>query len=163
MLEAMADLPPDGLVVQTHSHRVIDALPLLVRLRDLTEQGYLVIGPEGVARYVPRRHSLRPVLDGDVRPALRGAAVDQSYVGDAPLCLAVVMNVAKMARKYGDRAERYCLIEAGHVAQNVLLQATAIGMGCVPIGAFDDGRLSRALSLPEEVRPLYLVPVGDPE
>jgi len=64
--------------------------------------------------------------------------------------------------KYGDRTERYVFIEAGHVAQNLLLQATAMGLGGVPIGAFDDRKLQQNLSLPEDHSPLYILPVGHP-
>jgi nitroreductase len=60
------------------------------------------------------------------------------------------------------RGPRYVHLEAGHAAQNLLLQAVALGLGAVPIGAFDDDRLSRALGLPADHRPLYLIPVGRP-
>jgi SagB-type dehydrogenase family enzyme len=73
------------------------------------------------------------------------------------------VDVARTASKYGSRAERYCLLEAGHVAQNVLLQATALGLAGVPVGAFDDRRVASTLALPPKLRPVYLVPVGFPE
>jgi nitroreductase len=56
-------------------------------------------------------------------------------------------------------ATRSChTYEAGHAAQNLLLQATALGLGAVAVGAFDDKHLGRLL--PSDVQPLYLVPVG---
>lgn len=70
------------------------------------------------------------------------------------------MNVETAAQKYGDRAERYCLLEAGHSAQNVLLQATALGLGAVPVGAFSDEEVADLLHLPTRLRPVYLIPVG---
>jgi nitroreductase len=54
-------------------------------------------------------------------------------------------------------------LEAGHAAQNLLLQAVALGLGAVPIGAFYDDELQVALSLPVDHKPLYLIPVGHPD
>jgi SagB-type dehydrogenase family enzyme len=117
---------------------------------------------EAIREYDPRTHSLRQVLAGDVRRSLQTAAHDQSWVGAAPLCLVIAMDVDKTAAKYGERAERYCLLEAGHIAENVLLQATALGLGGVPVGAFDDAKVSAILRLPTRLRPVYLLPLGHP-
>ena len=69
---------------------------------------------------------------------------------------------ARSEVKYGDRAERYVHMEAGHVAQNILLQAVALDLGGVPMGAFVDGDVRLVLGLPADSAPLYLVPVGHP-
>ena len=68
----------------------------------------------------------------------------------------------RTAAKYGDRAERYTLLEAGHVTQNLLLQATALGLGAVPIGAFGELEVQQALGIPDDHQPAYVVPVGRP-
>jgi SagB-type dehydrogenase family enzyme len=116
----------------------------------------------GVYRYDPQHHVLETVVAGDVRPLLQSAAHDQKSVGGAPLVLAIAIDVGRTAAKYGRRAERYCLLEAGHAAQNVLLQATAIGLGGVPIGAFDDAAVGATLGLPGKLQPVYLLPLGHP-
>jgi SagB-type dehydrogenase family enzyme len=70
---------------------------------------------------------------------------------------------ARTERKYGAaRSPRYVHLEAGHAAQNLLLQAVALGLGAVPIGAFDDEGVQEVLGIPEDHRPLYLIPVGRP-
>ena len=56
----------------------------------------------------------------------------------------------------------YVHMEVGHAAQNLLLEAVALGLGGVPVGAFEDDALQNALGLPADQRPLYLVPVGHP-
>ncbi|MBI1902497.1 MAG: SagB/ThcOx family dehydrogenase [Planctomycetia bacterium] len=121
-----------------------------------------VVDATGVYQYAAQQHALRRILGGDVRSRLQAAALDQSCVGEAPLCLVVTVDVAKTASKYGDRAERYCLLEAGHVAQNVLLQATAMGLAGVPVGAFDDWKVAELVHLPKRLHPVYLLPVGYP-
>lgn len=121
-----------------------------------------VVTAEGVAHYRPGEHRLEPHQAGDLRAALRRAALDQDTVTQAPACIVIAAEPARTARKYSTRAERYCLLEAGHVAQNLLLQATALGLAGVPVGAFQDEAVAAALKLPPEQRVLYLVPIGHP-
>lgn len=117
----------------------------------------------GLYRYDPREHGLRRLAAGDPRPALARAALDQDCVGEAPAVFAITAVVARTARRYGrERAARYAHLEAGHAAQNLLLEAVALGLGAVPVGAFDDAALAKALALPPREEPLYLVPVGLP-
>jgi SagB-type dehydrogenase family enzyme len=121
-----------------------------------------VIDDGGVYAYEPRPHALRQTLAGDLRPKLQAACLDQDCIGDAPLTLAIAIDPEQLSPKYGIRAERYCLLEAGHVAQNVLLQATALGLAGVPVGAFHDAEVAILLQLPAGDFPVYLLPVGFP-
>jgi SagB-type dehydrogenase family enzyme len=123
---------------------------------------YLVT-KEGVFHYEPRAHQLRMTMSADVRNALSNAALRQESVGDAPSILVLAGVYERTAKKYGRaRAERYVHLEAGHAAQNVLLQAVALGVVAVPIGAFQDDEVRQVLALPRTHRPLYLVPIGRP-
>jgi SagB-type dehydrogenase family enzyme len=116
-----------------------------------------------VLQYEPARHRVRAVADEDVRARLRTAALSQPAVGTAPAVFIIVAVVERTAAKYGrSRARRYVQLEAGHAAQNLLLQAVALGLGAVPIGAFDDDAVARNLRLPAGQEPLYLIPVGRP-
>jgi SagB-type dehydrogenase family enzyme len=117
----------------------------------------------GVYRYDPERHRLFRQLEGDLRGALAEKALEQSWVAEAPALLVITAVVRRTARKYGRRAERYALIEAGHAAQNVYLQAEALGLGTVLVGAFEDEPLGRLLRLPPGERPIGLLPVGRPQ
>jgi SagB-type dehydrogenase family enzyme len=49
--------------------------------------------------------------------------------------------------KYGLRAYRFTLLEAGHVAQNMLLAATSLGLGSIVVGGFYDARVDALLGL----------------
>lgn len=117
---------------------------------------------EGVFHYRPAEHGLRMVADRDVREALAEVALGQEPVREAPVVFVVTAVFDRTAAKYGDRAVRYVHLEAGHAAQGVLLQAVALGLGGVPIGAFDDAGVQEVLGLPVEHEPLYLIPVGRP-
>ena len=114
----------------------------------------------GVYRYMPNGHKLEAVGTGDRRPALCQVALGQDWVeqGAAVLVLAAVYE--RTMWKYGDRGRRYAHIEVGHVAQNVYLQATSLGLGTVIVGAFDDDEVRTALGLGVEEHPLALMPVG---
>jgi SagB-type dehydrogenase family enzyme len=122
-----------------------------------------LVSARGVEQYLPAQHALRQHLQADLRRALSQAALGQEAIAEAPMCFVIAAVVSRSAGKYGERAERYCFLEAGHVAQNILLQATALGLGGVPVGAFEDERVAAVLKLPAGQRVLYLVPVGWPE
>jgi len=121
-----------------------------------------VVTAEGVDHYGPADHSLTRMIAGDIRPGLQSASFGQAPVGDAPACVVLAAVVQRSARKYRQRAERYCLLEAGHVAQNILLQATALELGGVTIGAFADAEVATLLKLPKDHSVLYLLPIGHP-
>jgi SagB-type dehydrogenase family enzyme len=116
----------------------------------------------GVHRYLPDDHALERLSDKDVRPALEDAALGQEAVGDATAVFVITAVEARTEVKYGGRAERYVKLEAGHAAQNLLLQAVALDLGAVPIGAFGDREIQRILDLPAGEEPFYLIPVGHP-
>lgn len=121
-----------------------------------------VVADDGAARYVPRGHAIQRIAEGDLRSKLADAALDQDAVREAPAAIVVTAVPERTARKYGSRAERYVALEAGHAAENVLLEATALGLGAVPIGAFDDEDVRSVLRLPPDEQPLYILPVGHP-
>jgi SagB-type dehydrogenase family enzyme len=117
---------------------------------------------EGVRHYVPASHALEDRLRGDVRTALAEAAWRQPSVAQAPAVFVLTAVVSRTERKYGQRATRYVDMEAGHAGQNLLLQAVALGLGAVPVGAFEDAKVAELLKLPTDQTPLYLIPVGQP-
>ena len=128
---------------------------------------YLVAGmvrdlDSGIYKYAPGGHKLVKIVAGDRRRELASAAHGQDCVADAAAVLVFAAAERRTTRKYGSRGVRYVHIETGHAAQNVFLQATALGLGAVVVGAFDDDRLRETLKLPEGEAPLYLMPLGRP-
>lgn len=119
-----------------------------------------VVKRDGVFRYEPAQHQLRAHARGDLRQPLFVAALEQEAVKVAPVDFVIAAAYERLAVKYGDRAPRYAHIEAGHAAQNILLQAVALKLGAVPIGAFYDDQVKQVLALPTDHQPLYVIPVG---
>ncbi len=114
----------------------------------------------GVYRYDPLAHQLVVVSRGEVGGQLSAASLDQASVRDAAAVLVITAVYERTTVRYGDRGVRYVHMEVGHAAQNVYLQVTSLGLGCVVIGAFDDDGLREMLgAAPDEV-PLYVIPVG---
>jgi SagB-type dehydrogenase family enzyme len=114
---------------------------------------------DGVFHYRPNRHEVTQVGRRDVRRDVRRAAAGQDAI-DAPVLFIFAAVPARTAARYGDRAMRYVHIEVGHAAQNLLLEAAALGLGAVPVGAFHDTELQRTLGFPSNQIGLYIVPVG---
>ena len=119
--------------------------------------------PSGFYHYEPREHRLTQYLPKDLRPEICRAGLMQEAILEAPVVFVITAVNERMAHKYGeDRAPRYIHMEAGHAAQNLLLEAVALKLAGVPIGAFNDQEVGKVLSLPAEQRPLYLIAVGHP-
>lgn len=120
-----------------------------------------VLTSEAFYHYKPDDHALTRLRDGDLRREVYEVSLQQDSILQAPVTLVFAAVFHRTEQRYGAlRSPRYIHMEVGHAAQNVLLQAVALGLGAVPIGAFHDDRLQDALGLPEDHVPLYLVPVG---
>lgn len=118
--------------------------------------------PSSVWRYAPTTHSLQQTIARSVIDLLLRASGNQQALALAPAVLAITAVQARSEAKYGTRAGRYVVFEAGAAAQNFALQAAALGLGSVVIGAFDDDAAALALQLPKAERVLALMPVGTP-
>jgi len=105
---------------------------------------------------------VQSISENDLRGDLWQAGLRQDALRQASAIFVIAAVYERTEAKYGERAERYVHLEAGHAAQNMLLQAVALELGAVPIGAFYDDLVQDALGLPADHRPLYLIPVGHP-
>jgi len=143
-------------------HRTAPSAGALYPLEVLLVAGNVDGLPAGIYRYRPGGHALARVAEGDKRAGLAAAALDQESVKAAPATVAIAAVPERTAGKYGKRAERFVHLEAGHAAQNVHLQAVALDLGSVAVGAFDDARLKQVLALAGNEQALYLIPVGRP-
>jgi SagB-type dehydrogenase family enzyme len=126
---------------------------------------YLVVDrvdevPPGVYKYRIRAHELHQVVTGDIRAELAAAALDQSCVSRGVAAVVLCAVYKRTTSEYGDRGVAYVHMEIGHVGQNIHLQAAALGLGTVAVGAFDDDAVARLLKLPKNETPLYIMPLG---
>ncbi len=113
--------------------------------------------PEAFFEYLPVGHQLKKLQSGDLRAKLSV----QPSVKTAPFVLLIAGEYGRATEKYGaDKGPRVTNLEAGHVAENVLLQATALGLGAVPVGGFEPKDAQKGASLPAQQTPIYLIPVG---
>jgi len=121
--------------------------------------------PGGVYHYVPLGHRLEEVHPHTL-PRLMTSEMflGQPYLIEAAAIVVIAAVVERSLWKYEDRGYRYLLLEAGHVAQNINLCSSAIGLGSLNLGGFFDEDLTRLLrlDLDREVV-LYAVAIGKPE
>ncbi|MGB9691069.1 MAG: SagB/ThcOx family dehydrogenase [Candidatus Sumerlaeaceae bacterium] len=128
---------------------------------------YLVVGhvmglPPAVYHYDPSRHCLRQHCGGDRRAVLAVACLGQEWVREAPASIVLAAVLERTTKRYGKRGIQYVHMEIGHAAQNVYLQTTALGLGTVIVGAFDDPMVGKCLELAPSEIPLAVLPIGKP-
>lgn len=121
---------------------------------------FYVLKKDGVFRYLPDGNKLLQLSEQDIRPLIARASLGQEYIKDAPIDIVITANFAITQAKYGPRAFRYVCMEIGHAAENMNLQATALGLGSVPVGAFWDDVVRSTMKLPDNQDPLYIIPIG---
>ncbi|MBN1621386.1 MAG: SagB/ThcOx family dehydrogenase [Endomicrobiales bacterium] len=119
-----------------------------------------LVNADGLFHYHPEKHSLEKIRSGDLRNRIADAAHGQSFIAKAGATVIISVDPPKITSRYGDRGIRYLYMEAGHIAQNIHLQAVAMDLSSVPVGAFSDEGLKDVLNLPDELKPIYLIPVG---
>jgi SagB-type dehydrogenase family enzyme len=128
---------------------------------------YAVVGGAGVEglqpgiyHYEPEGHTISLLSEGDLRESLAKASLHQMWMARAPLNLVVSAEYRRITSKYGERGVRYALLEAGHVGQNIFLQAEALDLGAGIVGAFHDDEVIQVMKTPRSHEPLLIMPVG---
>ncbi len=117
--------------------------------------------PAGVYHYNADKHALELLVQGDLRPALAKASSGQKWMEQAPVSVVIgAVFERSAATSASKRGINFAQLEAGYANQNLLLQATALGLNTNTVGALDDAALSAALKLPAGVRPIVVVTVG---
>ncbi len=114
----------------------------------------------GIYHYEADSHSLSLHKPADLRPDLARATLDQEFIIDAPVDIVICALYHRTSYRYGRRGERYVHIEVGHVGENIHLQAVALGLATVEVGAFHDEAVRKVLEVEEQIKPLYIMPLG---
>lgn len=124
---------------------------------------YLISGKvedleHGIYNYIYSTHSLEKINNKDVRKPLCKASLEQEMIEEAPVNFIIAADYSRTTNFYGQRGIRYVHMEVGHIGQNLSLQAVALNIGTVMIGAFDDKKVKEILQIEED--PLYIIPAG---
>ena len=123
------------------------------------ERGVRDLAP-GVYRYLPGGHALELTRPGDLRREVARACLHQTWMAEAPVMVIIAAEYRRCMARYGERGVRYTDMEAGAAAQNLFLQAEALGLAAGIVGAFQDRTLRDLLQLPSNHEPLLVMPVG---
>ncbi len=120
-----------------------------------------VVLPDGLYLYEPNNNDLVKYINGDIRPRLFASAFKQRMVQSSP-CIFIIAGSADMIEaKFRGRGENFLYLEAGRIAQNIDLQALTLGLGSVPVGAFDSKAVARICKFAEDLEPVYLICTGN--
>ncbi|MBW1961836.1 MAG: SagB/ThcOx family dehydrogenase [Deltaproteobacteria bacterium] len=114
----------------------------------------------GIHHYEPRKHTVVLLGRGDFRNEISKASLFQTWMAVAPLMIVITAEYDRITGRYGDRGIRYAIMESGHIAQNIFLQAEALGLGAGIVGAFNDRGVNRVMNIPSSHEPLLIMPVG---
>jgi SagB-type dehydrogenase family enzyme len=128
---------------------------------------YSVVGEGGVGtlkagiyHYGPEDHTISLLSEGDLRSEVAAASLSQMWIARAPINLVITAEYDRVTIKYGRRGLRYAMIEAGHIGQNIFLQAEALLLAAGIVGAFSDEEIKKAMKIPSSHDPILVMPVG---
>jgi len=147
-------------VTDTSGHRTAPSAVALYPLSIYVIAGNVSEIVDGVYVYTPDNHSIKRIKNGDFRDELATAAMGQASIRQGAVSFVVTVDYGMVMSRFGDKGERFGTLEAGHAAQNLCLQATALDLGLVTAGAIYDDQVADVLDLPENLTPLYVIPVG---
>ena len=115
----------------------------------------------GIYHYSVLDHSLELVMAGDFSGQIRSAGLKQGMLGDSGVTFVLSAIFDRTRCKYGERGLRYVYIEAGHISQNICLQAVSVGLGSVGVGAFLDEQVNKLIEVDGRTEAaVYLHAVG---
>ncbi len=144
----------------TEASRTIPSAGALYPLEIFILVGKVEDLSKGFYQYHHIDHSLELLKKEDLREVLSSSAWGQDFLAQAPVDLIVAAEPSRTTDVYGKKGERYIQIEVGHLAQNVYLQAEALGLSTCAVGAFDDDEVARILGFEKNLIPLYILPLG---
>jgi SagB-type dehydrogenase family enzyme len=107
----------------------------------------------GMYQYQPKGHKLVKVASGDVKNNLYSAA-PQKPINNAPAAIVITGQAGKAKNPY------WIYLEAGHIAQNICLEAVSRNIGTVTMAGFKPEEVKKALKLPDNEQPVYIMPIG---
>ncbi len=123
---------------------------------------YVTLKDKGYFHYDFKKHILKLITEENIGKKLAKESWDQKFIEEAYLNILICANYSRTTQRYGERGIRYVYMEVGHCAQNIHLEAIALDLVSVPIGAFQDDGVKKVMRLPTNLVPLYIIPIGYP-
>ncbi len=114
----------------------------------------------GIYRYSSRAEKPVLIKAGDYLSRVREVSLEQDFISLSNAAFIMVYNPQRIANRYGRDSRKYAILECGHIAQNILLMTTGLGLGGVPVGAFYQKRLGSILEIQDNREVLYMICVG---
>jgi len=124
---------------------------------------YVALKDKGYFHYDFKNHALELVTEKTIGKKLAVESWNQEFIEEAYLNILICADYSRTTKRYGERGIRYVYMEVGHCAQNIHLEAIALGLVSVPIGAFQDKNVKKVMQLPANIDPLYIIPIGYPQ
>jgi nitroreductase len=121
------------------------------------------------ARWAPSAGNIQPwefiiVQKQEIKRRLAEAALEQSFIEEAPVVIVVCADEKRSSIGYGIRGRvLYCIQDTAAAIQNILLAAYSLGLGACWVGAFKEEEAREILKTPREIRPVAMIPVGYPD
>jgi len=150
---------------------VLEAIERRRSVRDFADENVpddVVLKAIEAASHAPSAGNLQPwefviVRDREIKKKLVFAALDQTFIAEAPVVLVVCTDEKRSAGGYGQRGiNLYCIQDTAAAIENLLLAIHSLGYGACWIGAFDEDEVRRVVNAPRAVRPVAIIPIGRP-
>ena len=95
-----------------------------------------------------------------IKERLVSAAKDQTFIAQAPLVLVFCANPLRSVERFGERSQLFSVQDATIAASYAQLTVHALGLSTVWIGAFNEKKVSEILQLPQDQKPVAILPIG---
>jgi SagB-type dehydrogenase family enzyme len=119
--------------------------------------------PVGLFHYNVKEHALVALNDDDPLSSIRESIFVPEALAGSAVVIVLTSVFGRSKIKYGERAYRFALLEAGHCMQNICLAATALRLAVCPIGGFLDDKLNDFIDIDGvEEAVLYACIIGKP-
>ncbi len=110
--------------------------------------------PQGIYHYNVNKNNVE-LINEDVSDSVISPIFINEWVNKSPITFILTSVLTRTQLKYGERGLRYSFFEAGHVAQNLLLNSVAFGLSACPIGGFIDRELEKLIGIRSEFSGLH--------
>jgi len=101
------------------------------------------------------------VKDEEQKKNLAVAALNQSFIAEAPVVIVVCSDLERMSLRYDERGKAlYAIQDTANACMLILLAANALGLGSCWVGAFDEYSVRKTLEIPDNLRPVSIIPIG---